>query len=443
MADASIGAVTRQDEAYSSAYRMYILLLLTAVYTLNYADRMIFAVVTGQIKAEFQLDDTTMGFLGGFAFAVVYTTLGLPIAMLADRRSRKVILTAALSIWSVFTAVCGLANSTFTLMLARFGVGFGEAGGSPPAHSMISDLFPPEKRATALAIFSTGVPLGFMVALWIGGTIAADYGWRMAFYALGLPGLLVALLVWFTLREPRRGLSETAESLAARAAAGASDAAPSFATVIGFMLKQPAMRHVLIGGTIVTFVGYAGVQWNVQFLERSHGMSLKEASGYLAIVTATASVSGTFLGGWLADVLGRRDRRWNAWVVGLFFLLCLPASLVVFSTESKDLALALLPVPVFVAGLYIGPSFAMTQNLVGIRMRAVAAAFFLFTINFVGMGGGPTVAGYLSDVFTAEYGNNALRHALYVLAFLNIWGALHYFLAARTLAADYNRAATA
>jgi MFS family permease len=439
LADATNRAGVPADEAYSSAYRTYILLLLTAVYTSNYADRMIFAVLSGQIKAEFNLSDTEIGLMGGFAFAIVYTTLGIPVAMLADRMSRKTIMTVALSVWSIFTAVCGLAGSAFQLLLARFGVAVGEAGGSPPAHSIISDLYPQNQRATALAIFSTGVPLGYMVGLFVGGQIAAAYDWRTAFMALGLPGLLLAVLVWFTLREPRRGQSESAASMAGRAS-GADDKAPSLATVVKFMLSQPSLRHVMIGGTIVTFVGYAGVQWNVQFLERSHNMSLSEASAVLALITVTASVAGTFLGGWLADRLGRRDKRWNTWIVAVFFAVGLPFTLVAFSTDSKMMALAFLPVPVFVAGLYIGPSFAMTQNLVGVRMRSVAAAMFLFIINFVGMGGGPVVAGILSDMFASEYAQHSLRQALYVLAFLNLWGVLHYWLAGRTLVADYDRA---
>lgn len=419
---------------FSPAYRMYVIGLLTVVYMSNYADRMIFSVVTGQIKAEFKLSDTEMGFLGGFAFAAVYTTLGIPIAMLADRWNRKAIMTAALGVWSVFTAICGLATSSFALMFARFGVGFGEAGGGPPAHSMISDYFPAEKRATALAVFSTGVPLGYVLGLLVGGNIAPDYGWRVAFYALGIPGLILAAIVWLTLREPPRGMSDPHR-------AGVLDKAPSLIDVLRFMVTQNALVHLMIGATIVTFVGYAGVQWNVQFLERSHGMSLADASNYLALVTVLASVSGTFLGGWLADVLGRRDRRWNAWIVALFFFLGVPCSLVAFSADDLTIVQLFLPVPVFVAGLYIGPTFAMVQNLVGVRMRALAAALLLFIINFVGMGAGPTTAGWLSDMFASDYGQHSLRHALFVIAFLNLWGVLHYVLAARKLVPCYERAA--
>jgi MFS family permease len=207
------------------------------------------------------------------------------------------------------------------------------------------------------------------------------------------------------------------------------------------MVTQNALVHLMIGATIVTFVGYAGVQWNVQFLERSHGMSLADASNYLALVTVLASVSGTFLGGWLADVLGRRDRRWNAWIVALFFFLGVPCSLVAFSADDLTIVQLFLPVPVFVAGLYIGPTFAMVQNLVGVRMRALAAALLLFIINFVGMGAGPTTAGWLSDMFASDYGQHSLRHALFVIAFLNLWGVLHYVLAARKLVPCYERAA--
>lgn len=431
--------MTAVHASISLGYRTYALVLLTIVYMSNFADRMIFSVVAGQVKAEFGLSDLQMGLLGGMAFAILYTTLGIPIAMLADRTSRKKIIVAALSIWSIFTAVCGFARSPIELMLARFGVAFGEAGGSPPAQSLISDLFPSDKRATALAVFAVGAPLGYAVGLFVGGNIAAAYGWRISFYALGLPGLLLAVLVAFTLREPERGHSDPAEARAARRAAG-TDVAPSLSAVLSFMASQKPLVHVIVGATVFIFVGYAGVMWNVQFLERSHGMSLADASNYLALMMLFASVAGTFLGGWLADVLGRRDRRWNAWIVALFFAFGMPFSLIAFSTDSTPMSLAFLAVPVFVAGAFIGPTSAMVQNLVGMRMRALAAAILLFVTNFIGMGGGPLLAGWLSDVFAADHGHHSLRRALFFINCLNIWGVMHFVLAARGLVSSYNRA---
>lgn len=425
-------------DGYSSSYKAYILFLLTALYTSNYADRQILSVLNEAIKAEFQLSDSAMGVLGGIAFALIYTTAGIPVAMLADRKSRKVIMGAAATIWSVFTALCGFAGNYWHLLLARVGVGIGEAGGSPPAHSMISDLYEPKQRATALAIYSTGVPIGVAVGLFLGAPIAAAYGWRSAFFILGIPGLVLALLLMLTVREPRRGMSEQR----AEDEAGQGQA-PSFGAVLKFMLSQPSLRHVIAGATIVTTVGYAGVHWNLPFLMRSHGMDLVSAAHYLGLVAMLGSVTGTALGGILADALGRWDVRWNAWIIALMFSIGLPFGIYALWSEDTALVLWLLPIPTFVAGVYLGPTFAMTQNLVGLRMRSVASALLLFIINLIGMGLGPLLAGVLSDFLTADYGHHALKQALFLMSFLSIWGVVHYILAGRTLEADYARAARA
>lgn len=439
MADTTIGTASSPSQAeYSTAYRTYILVLLTAVYATNYADRSILTTLTEPIKAEFGLSDQMMGAMGGIAFALFYTTAGLPIALMADRMNRTKIMAIAAATWSFFTTVCGFVTNAWQLMAARVGVGIGEAGGSPPAHSIISDLYPAKMRATALAIYATGVPIGFAVGSFIGAPIAEAYGWRTAFLVLGIPGIFLALLVYLTVREPPRGLSDFDP---AKVAAVDTTPPPSLRDVFAFMRSQRALVHVLAGATLVTIVGYAGVNWNAAFLMRSHGFTLSEAGFYLGMVAIFGSVAGTFAGGVLADILGRLDRRWNSWIVCVLFAIGLPISLIAFTTDSTTLVQWLLPVPTFVAGVYLGPTFAMTQNLVGVRMRALGSALLLFIINLFGMGLGPWLAGVLSDFFAAEHGRHALRHALFVLAFLNIWGIAHYFLATRTLVADYERAA--
>lgn len=426
------GAASRD---YSGAYKAYIVVLLTALYTTNYADRQLISAVIGLIKADFGLNDGQMGMLGGIAFAIFYTTFGIPIAILADRTSRTKIMAVAAAMWSGFTMLCGLTTNFWQLLLARIGVGIGEAGGSPPAHSIISDLYEPKQRATALAVYATGVPFGVALALFVGAPIAVAHGWQAAFIWLGVPGLVLSALLLLTVREPRRGMSERRTESA--------EAAQTLSVwhILKFMLSQPAMRHVLTGATIVTLVGYAGVMWNLEFLIRSHGLGRVEASYYLGVVAIIAGVLGTFLGGALSDWLGKRDPRWNSWIVALLFLIGLPPALLAFSTQSFATLQWLLPIPVFVSGAYLAPTFAMTQNLVGIRMRAMASALLLFAINLIGMGVGPWLAGVLSDYFSADYGVHALRHALFVLAFLNIWGIVHYFLAGRSLIAGYERAA--
>ena len=436
MADATMKAGLPADDSYSPAYRTYILVLLTAVYVTNYADRSILTTLTQPIKMEFGLSDTMMGAMGGIAFALFYTTAGLPVALMADRMNRTRIMAGAAAIWSLFTAVCGLVTNAWQLFFARVGVGIGEAGGSPPAHSIISDLYPPKQRATALAIYALGVPIGFAVGSFVGAPVAEAYGWRAAFLVLGIPGLLLALMVFLTVREPRRGMSDAIDP--SRSADKAE--APSLVTVLRFIWSQKALVHVMAGATLVTIVGYAGVNWNAAFLMRSHGFSLTEAGFYLGMVAIIASTAGTFLGGILADIMGRRDQRWNTWVVVAFYVVGLPVSLLAFTTTDTSLMMWLLPVPTLVSGAYLGPTFAMTQNLVGVRMRALGSAILLFTINLIGMGLGPSIAGMLSDYFTADYGQHALRHALFLMAFINIWGIIHYLLAARTLIPDYARA---
>ncbi|MFT3808288.1 MAG: MFS transporter [Micropepsaceae bacterium] len=430
------GADSAAAQQYSPAYRTYVLVLLTLVYVTNYADRSILSTLTQPIKLEFGLSDSMMGAMGGIAFALFYTTAGLPVAMLADRANRTYIMAGAATIWSAFTALCGLVTNAWQLFFARVGVGIGEAGGSPPAHSIISDLFASKSRATALAIYATGVPIGFAVGSFIGAPVAEAHGWRTAFLVLGIPGLALALLVFLTVREPPRGLSDRI----AGAPVKPPETAPSLKAVLAFMSSQRPLVHVIVGATIVTTVGYAGVNWNAAFLMRSHGFSLTEVGLYLGLVAIIASTAGTFFGGVLADWLGKRDRRWNSWIVALIYVIGMPAGFVVFTTDDTTLAMWLLPIPVFVAGAYLGPTFAMVQNLVGVRMRALASAILLFVINLVGMGAGPWLTGVLSDFFTADYGPHALRHALFLMGFLNVWGIAHYWLAGRTLEAGYARA---
>ena len=415
---------------YSTAYRTYALILLLLVYISNYADRQILGILTEAIKAEFGVSDSAMGLLGGFAFAIFYATLGVPIALLADRSNRRNIIAAATAIWSVMTAVCGLAGSFTQLLVARIGVGVGEAGGSPPAHSIIADLYPREQRATALAIYALGVPLGLVVGLFIGGSISQAYGWRMAFIALGAPGVLLALLVVFTLREPRRGQTDGV----------APAAAPPLGTVVRFMWSQRSLRHAIAGATLTTLVGYAGVQWWPPFLMRSHGLSIVDVGLFLALVFGVASAFGTFMGGLLADRLSKRDAKWGSWVVTFAILGSFPFGIAVYLTGDSTLVFALIFIPAMASGLYLAPTFAMVQNLVGVGMRSVAAAILLFTINLIGMGVGPTLAGILSDLLRPDYGADSLRYALLIIGFLNLWAALHYFLAGPKLAADYERA---
>jgi len=403
--------------------------VLTAVYASSQVDRQIMAIVLQPIKLELGATDTQMGFLVGLTFALFYATLGMPIAMLADRSNRRNIITAAISVWSAMTVLCGYAGNFIQLTFARIGVGVGEAGSTPPSHSIISDLFPPEKRGTAMGVFSLGVNFGILIAYLTGGWLSDNWGWRMTFVAVGVPGLAIAALLFFTVTEPIRGASEKGPK------PKASDA-PKFREVAGYMWRVRSTRHLCIGGSLAAFVGYGFVLWMPTFLIRSHGLSSTEVGLALALMTGVVGAMGTFTAGKLADVLSRRDVRWRTWVVAAGKSGYVPFLAAVFLVDELWLALLLYVIPAFFGGFYLAPTAALIQSLVTLRMRALASSILLFVLNIIGMGFGPQLVGILSDWFTPSYGQESLRMALLVLTFLNLWCAYHYFTAARTLKGD-------
>ncbi|WP_439814164.1 spinster family MFS transporter [Zavarzinia sp. CC-PAN008] len=419
------------------------LYLLLAAYTLNYADRQVLGILTPYIMADMNLSATDLGFLGGFAFALFYATLGIPIAMWADRGRRVTIVTLSLAIWSGMTAVCGLANNFVQLALARVGVGIGEAGGSPPSHSLISDYYPPESRGTALAVYSLGVPIGLFIGLGAGGYVAATYGWREAFFVLGLPGLLLAVIVAIFLKEPPRGHADAAAGVALK-----DGPVPTVRETARFMWSQRSLRHLMAGGTLITLVGYAGVQWFPSFVIFSLkdgvaalGFEMAHVGLLLAILIGAGAFVGTYMGGKLSDVLGRRDVRWRSWVVAVAILFGIPFGLAVYLLPNATVALLLLMVPSGVGAFYLGPTYALTQALVRMRMRAVASAIALFIFNFIGMGLGPLLAGIFADMYQPTFGDDRFRWALLTLSPIFVWSAWHYFLAAKYLKQDLEAAA--
>lgn len=430
----SVNCVTAGGAAsgteFSASYRIYALILLTAVYVSNYADRMILSVLVPAIKAEFGLSDAAMGFLSGTAFAIFYATLGVPIAMWADRGNRKTIIVLATALWSIMTALCGLAGNFWQLAVTRIGVGVGEAGGSPPSHSIISDMFPPRTRVTALAVFTMGAPLGLLIGLYGGAQVAEAYGWRAAFYALGIPGLAIALLVWLTLREPTRGAIE-----------GYSDtvSAPPLIDVVKHILSQRSLVHAFAGATLTTLVGYAGVVWWPSFIVRSHGLSMADMTLFLALVFGIAGAGGVFAGGYFANLMSQRDLRWMPRVVAAAIAIGLPFAAATYLVDSSVIVFVLIGVPAFVGGVYLPPTYAMTQGLVGVRMRTVASALLLFSINFVGMSVGPLLTGYLSDLWMPDFGEDSLRYALLAVTAFNVWAAAHYWIAGRYFEGDLKR----
>jgi MFS family permease len=350
----------------------------------------------------------------------------MPIAMLADRTNRRNIITASVAIWSGMTALCGYAGSFLQLALARIGVGVGEAGSSPPSHSLISDLFPVETRGTAMGIFALGVNFGLLIAYLGGGVLSEQWGWRATFVAVGLPGLAIAALLYFTTIEPKRGAMEPHRRTT-------TEAAPAFLGVWRHLWATPATRHLTIGAALAGFTGYGFTLWMPTFLIRSHGLSPTEIGLVLALMTGIVGGLGTFTAGRMTDVLARRDERWRAWIVAAAKGGYVPFLVAFFMVEDLTLALVLYVVPAFFGGFYLAPTFTLVQNLVDLRMRALASSIVLFILNIIGMGLGPQLVGVLSDAFAPTHGQESLRMALLVLALLNLWCAYHYYRAGNAL----------
>ena len=410
--------------------RNYVLGILVVVYVFNFVDRQILSILLEPIKLEMELSDTQLGFLSGIAFAIFYATLGMPIARIADRTSRTGVITVCLSLWSLMTALCGLATSFLQLLAARIGVAVGEAGGSPPAHSLISDYFTPESRATALSIYSLGIPIGTMFGLLAGGWINEFFGWRLAFMVVGIPGILLAIVFRLTVREPRRkAVSEAAANT-------------SMWLVARYLWHQKSFVHLSIGAALHAFVGYGLIQWNPSFFVRSHGLGTGEIGTILALLAGLAGGAGTFFGGWFADKIAPRDVRWYMWVPLLGLAVTVPFLALAYLAESHVTAFLLLIIPTFFGTLYLGPSFAATQSLVPAHMRSVAAAVLLFIINIIGLGLGPQIVGLLSDLLEPRFGIESLRYTLVVTAILNLFAALFYWFASKTLQSDFERART-
>ena len=404
--------------------RNYVLGILVVVYVFNFIDRQILSILLEPIKLDLALSDTQLGFLSGIAFAIFYATLGMPIARIADRTSRTGVITVCLTLWSLMTALCGLATNFVQMLLGRIGVAVGEAGGSPPAHSLLSDYFPPESRATALSIYSLGIPIGTMFGLLIGGWINEFFGWRLAFMVVGIPGIALAVIFRLTVREPKR--PEVSQAAANT----------SIIVVARYLWRQKSFMHLSIGAALHAFVGYGLAIWNPSFFIRSHGLATGEIGTILALISGIAGGAGTFFGGWFADKIATRDVRWYMWLPLIGLVITVPFLVVAYLLESHVLSFAVFTIPVFFGALYLGPSFAATQGLVPAHMRAVAAAVLLFILNIIGLGLGPQLVGVLSDFLEPAFGSESLRYTLIITAILNLIAAVHYWFAAKTLAGD-------
>ncbi|MEH6610132.1 MAG: MFS transporter [Halioglobus sp.] len=411
----------------------YALFMLTLVYAFNFVDRQILVILQEPIKQDMGLSDVQLGLLSGFSFALVYITAGIPIAYWADRTNRRNIITAALTVWSGMTAMAGLAQNYSQLLLARIGVGIGEAGGGPPSHAMISDFYPPERRGTAMAIYSTGVHVGVLAGFIVGGLISQAYGWRIAFLAVGIPGIVLAVVFYFTVKEPQRGYWEPAEAGAER---------PTLGETLKLLSSLRSFWYLAGAAGLASFVGYGSGNFAPSFMMRSHDLSIAQVGIILALFGGGGGIVGTFLGGYLADRLGKTDKRWYLWVPMVAGVISVPLGFPYLLLDNTTVVIALLFFVTIAMNTYLGPCLAISHTLVPASMRALTSAVLFFVINLIGLGLGPVTAGLLSDWLTGIYGPDGLRYAMLIVGMVGMPGVLLFYLAARRLPADLARGAS-
>lgn len=421
-----------ENRKYSNTYIQYVLGMLVIVYVFNFIDRQILAILAPSIKEDLGLSDTQIGALSGVAFGIFYATLGIPIARLADRYSRVNIISICLCIWSLMTALSGFAQNFVQLLIARIGVGIGEAGGSPPSHSLLADYFAPEKRATALGIYALGIPIGILFGNLAGGWINEFFGWRNAFFLVGVPGVILAIVLKMTVKEPPRGYSEGKPPEVNHV---------PFMDVMKTMWGFKSFRFIALGAGTQAFVGYGSIAWMPSFLVRTHDMSTGEVGTALGLIIGIFGGAGTLLSGMIGDKLGARDMKWYMLVPGYAFLIAVPTGAAVYLVDGLWAALIIYMLPVFLVNLYTGPTFAMTQSLAPLAMRAAASALLLFIINIIGLVFGPTMVGIISDLLQSSWQMNdieSLRWALLLCNFVYLLSFYYYFRASRTLESDLN-----
>ena len=420
-------------------YRWYVLGLLTVVYMVNFIDRQVLVILQEQIREDLGLMDWQLGMLSGLVFAVFYSVLGVPIAHASEIFGRKRIIALSLGFWSLMTALMGMANNFVQLALLRIGVGVGEAGGSPPSHSIISDIFPRKRRALALSVFSMGVYLGYLVAYSTGGWAAEALGWRMTFIVVGLPGVLIAVLVAATIKEPPRGLAENGyRVLAVSSGAPAEQPLPGFLETLKILWSRKSFRYLALAGSLQSLAGYGVGNFMPSFIIRAHEMSIGDIGWRLALITGLGGAFMIVVSGYVTDRLSVRSQKWYALFPAIAIAITVPLALVVFLAQDTGVMfLGYIPYELLGA-TWLGSALAITHSLVGLRQRAVASAVFFFLINLIGLGLGPLLIGTLSDLMRPAMGDaDALRYAILGTALVaKSLCVIHFLLAARSIEKD-------
>ncbi len=416
----------------SLAARRYAMVILAIVYMFNFVDRTILSILLPSIREEFDTSDAFLGFLSGTAFAIFYTLLGVPIARYAERCNRRNLIAAAVAIWSLMTAASGMAANVLHLTLARIGVGIGEAGCSPPAHSMIADYYPPESRSTAMGFYTIGISAGIMLAYLAGGWVTQNIGWREAFFVVGLPGLALAALVRFTLVEPRRGLSEGREIGTIQLGLGQA---------VRFLLDRPSFWHMAIAAGLSSFVGYAVINFLPSFIDRSFGIGRAQIGLWLGLILGIAGGSGFFLGGYIADRLGQGGQKRSLTFISITVLVSAVLLALMFRAESWTMVLLLFVVPAITMNVYLAPVLSQTQSLVPLTMRATASALVLLIINIIGLALGSWITGMISDGLEARLGDESIRYSLLLVTVVILpWASWHFYRAGKWIDQDLARA---